>query len=123
MRNDTSHKVTYGSLPQCLRLMDTVDARGRAKEVECLLAVAIERLKAVEDENERMALEAGIELVIALHNDLLEAAEGRNVLPFAALPFWTIDGNALSLRQVLDSGFAVLEATEIQRAREAQAHA
>ena len=117
MRSDTSHTVAYESLPQCLRLLDTVDASGRVKEVEYLLAVAIEHLKTVEDESERMTLEGGIELAIALHQDLLEAAEGRN-----ALPFWT-DGPALSLRQVLDAGFAVLEATEMERTREAQAHA
>ena len=117
MHNDIRHKVAYDSLPRCLQLLDTVDASGRAKEVEYLLAVAIEHLKAVEDESERMTLEAGIELVITLHKDLQEAAEGRN-----ALPFWT-DSPALSLRQVLDAGFAVLEATEMERTREAQAHA
>lgn len=118
MRSDTSHKVTHESLPQCLQLLDTVDARGRVKEVEFLLAAALEYLKSVENENERMTLEAGIELVIALRQDLLEAAEGRNTLPFAVF-----DGNALTLRQVLEAGFAVLEATEMQRTREAQAHA
>ena len=116
MRNDTSHKVAYESLPRCLQLLDTVDASGRAKEAEFLIGAALEHLKSVEDERERMTLEAGIELVIALHKDLQEAAEGRN-----ALPFWT-DGPALSLRQVLDAGFAVLEATERERTREARAH-
>ena len=67
--------------------------------------------------------------MIDLHRDLLEAAEGHNVLPFSEPPFVIHNGkvlflsNGLSLRQVLDAGFAVLEATEMQRSREAQGNA
>lgn len=111
-------KVRHGSLPSCLSLWDAVDAKSRVKEIEYLLCLGIEHLKTVENESERETLEGGIELAIALRQDLLDASEGRN-----ALPLCSMDESALTLQQVLDAGFAVLEATEMQRSREAQGNA
>lgn len=111
-------KVRYESLPRCLRLLNTVDAKSQVKEIEYLLCLGIEHLKTVENESERETLEGGIELAIALRQDLLDTSEGRN-----ALPFYSMDESALTLQQVLDAGFAVLEVTEMQRSREAQGNA
>ena len=116
-------KVRSESLPRCLRLWDAVDAKSQVKEIEYLLCLGIEHLKTVENESERETLEGGIELAIALRQDLLDASEGRNALPLCTLPLSSMDESALTLQQVLDAGFAVLEATEMQRSREAQGNA
>ena len=122
-------KVTHESLPYCLRLEDKNSARERAKKLEFLIGAVLDLRSSIEDENACEALEAGLDQVIDLHRDLLEAAEGHNVLPFSEPPFVIHNGkvlfpsNGLSLRQVLDAGFAVLEVTEKQRSSEGEANA